>query len=126
MTTIHTGARFSVMRARRSDGARVIIKQVLPGRPPELRSAERLRHEYELLDRLQLPSVSRPLDFTTVDGKPSLVIEDAGAHSLSRFLSGRPLAIDKFLELAILMAQSVGQIHAHNVIHRDLCPDNFV
>src|SRR6185295_19344064 len=76
---IYSGARFSVLRARRVGGAGVVIKRARPGRP-ELRSAERLRHEYEILRFLDAPGTARALDFTTFEGDPALVLEDAGAR----------------------------------------------
>ncbi|HEY8209484.1 MAG TPA: AAA family ATPase [Myxococcaceae bacterium] len=122
---IYSGARFSVLRARRTGGVGVIIKRAHPGRP-ELRSAERLRHEYEILRFLDAPGTARALDLTTFEGDAALVLEDAGARNLADRLNGRPLDVDAFLELAVPMAEMVREVHERRVIHRDICPANFV
>ena len=122
---VHAGARFSVFRARRADGTNVIIKQDRSGRP-ELGGAERLYHEYEILRALEAPGTPRPLELTTIKGDPSLVLEDVGTRNLAETMSGRPLATEPFLELASKMAEIVRAIHARTVLHRDICPENFV
>ncbi|MGZ3404848.1 MAG: protein kinase domain-containing protein, partial [Polyangia bacterium] len=122
---IHSGARFTVMRARRRDGLSVVIKDVRTDRV-ELRAVDRLKHEHELLRGLDLPGIARPLAFTTIDGKPALVEEDLGRRSLADLLGAGPLLMGPFLELALPMARLVGQLHERGVIHRDLCPANFI
>jgi PAS domain S-box-containing protein len=121
----HVGARFTVFREHRVGNGDVIIKQDR-SRQPELRGEERLRHEFEILRALTGSSVSRPIELTTIDGIPSLVLEDAGSTNLVELLSDGPLGIDTFFDLAIEMSRIVSEIHAHGVIHRDICPENFV
>ena len=123
---ISRSARFAVFRARRvGRGDVVVIKQAISV-SPELRSAERLRHEYEILRTLGVSAASKPLDFITLKNRPSLVVEDAGARNLAEILNHRPLAIDRFLTLAIGIALAVDAIHQRSVIHRDICPENIV
>jgi serine/threonine protein kinase len=122
---ICTGARFSVVRARRAHGVGVVIKRP-HGNRPELRSAERLRHECEVLTMLAFPGALRALDFATIDGQPALVLQDAGRRNLGDLIGGRPLGIDDFLTLAVRMAEIVREVHERSVIHQDICPDNFV
>jgi PAS domain S-box-containing protein len=125
LSKIFGGARFAVFRARSDDGLQVVIKQAMPG-PPDRRSGERLRHEYNLLRRLDAPGVSRPLELITVDGCPALVFEDAGPRNLAELIGGRPLAVPLFFDLAIAIAEGLRVIHSRNVIHRDICPENIV
>jgi len=114
-----------VFRARRADGSDVIIKQDRSGRP-ELGGAERLRHEHEILCALEGTQTPRPLEFTIIDGNPSLVLQDLGSRNLAEVMAGRPLDIAAFLDLTPKMVEIVRSIHARNVIHRDICPRNFV
>jgi predicted ATPase/signal transduction histidine kinase len=123
--SISVGDRFVVSRALRADGREVVIKTVRPDHP-DPRSAELLRHEYELLRHIGVPGVAKPLSLEELGGGPALVLEDAGPRSLGEELAGRALPTDAFLELAIEMATIVGSLHRRNVIHRDICPANFV
>jgi len=122
---LHAGARFSVFRAHRADGSEVVIKQDRSGRP-ELGGAERLRHEYEILCALEGTDTPRPLEFTIIEGNPSLVLQDVGSRNLAEVMAGRRLGLEAFLELTPKMVEIVRSIHERNVIHRDICPENFV
>ncbi len=122
---VHAGVRFEVFRARRASGGDVIIKQPHAG-VDELGNAERLRHEYEMLRGLEVPGAPRALGFTKLDGSRALVLEDAGSRNLDEIIDSRPLEVDTFLELATSMVEVVRQVHARHVIHRDICPENFV
>ena len=119
---ITRGTRFELRRARRSDGMRVVLKSA---RSVDDRSVKLLEHEYALLEELGPIGVTRPLALTTIHGKRTLVVEDAGPRSLAT-VEGHPLGIAEFLDLAAQMTQIVGAVHAKRVIHRDLCPANFV
>lgn len=123
---IRVGQRFAVIRAERArDGRPVVLKTVRPGHA-DARSAELLRHEYELLRRLDVPGVVRPLGLSTSAGVPVLELEDAGPSDLAARLAGRPLSLDEFFALALDMVAVVGEVHGRGVIHRDICPANFV
>ena len=41
-------------------------------------------------------------------------------------LHGSTLSIHAFLDLAVRMAEIIGELHRQGVIHRDLCSANFV
>jgi serine/threonine protein kinase len=123
---VKRGTRFDVFRAvRQSDGRRVVLKAVRRDRP-SAESAALLRHSSELLRRLDGGGVERLLGLDTVDGDPFLIVEDAGAEGLGHRLAGHPMTIDGFLDLAVAIAQIVAAVHAHNIIHRDICPANLV
>lgn len=120
-----TGDRFVVFRGRSEDGADVVIKSLRPDRP-DPHSALLLRHEYELLGRLEVSGIAQPLGLSVLQGQPALLLKDAGPRSLAEALAGRPLPISEFLELALPMAGIVSALHGKSVIHRDLSPANFV
>src|SRR5262249_5827470 len=85
-----------------------------------------LRREYDLLNVLNIPGVVRPIALDTVEGMPMLVLEDAGPKSLGESLHRQGLEPAAFLDLAIQLAEVLGRVHAHNVIHGDLNPSNVV
>jgi PAS domain S-box-containing protein len=123
---ISAGERFEVFRAERAeDQRRVVLKMVRAGRR-EPRNEELLRHEWNVIRGLDLAGVARPLDLEEGNEGPVLVLEDAGAQNLCELLDGRPLETSRFLELAIPMAETIAEVHRRGVIHRDVCPTNFV
>lgn len=122
---LHTGERFEIFRSRAANGQSVILKTVRPALDTR-RSAELLQHEHDLLSRLHIHGIVRPLDFVALEGRPTLVIDDAGSQNLAAALNGKPLGLGAFFNLALRMVEIVGEMHAAGVLHRDVCASNFV
>jgi predicted ATPase/signal transduction histidine kinase len=125
LSRIYEGARFSVLRGRGDDDHTVVIKQA-SGLHPEQREAELLAHECAMLGRLEMSGVPRVIEWTTLEGAAALVLEDVGPRTIAETIHGGPLTLDSFLKLAPQMARIVGGVHARNMIHRDICSENFV
>ena len=60
----------------------------------------RLRREYSLLTTLGMSGVAQPVMLEQVEGRPVLVLEDAGPRSLEHWLERRALPPERFLPLA--------------------------
>jgi PAS domain S-box-containing protein len=124
-THLSTGERFEVSRAADGD-APIVLKTVRPDRRSP-RTEELLRHEWHVLRGLAgTAGVARALSLEHGDSGPVLVVEDAGPRSLSELLDAKPLDTLRFLELAIPMAEALAGVHRRGIIHRDVCPANFV
>jgi predicted ATPase/signal transduction histidine kinase/PAS domain-containing protein len=125
-TLLSTGERFEVSRASSgADRGSVVLKTVRSDRRAP-RSEELLRHEWNVLRGLDIAGVARPLRLEHGGSGPILVLEDAGPQNLRDLLDGRPLDTPRFLDLAISMAETIGEVHRRGLIHRDICPMNFV
>ncbi len=120
-TELHRGMSHQVFRiVTQQDGA-VIVKQAID----DGASISRLRHEQEILARLQgvtgCPSLVR---YDPANRK--LVMADFGGVTLSQsHLAGR-MNIEQFLSLSEALALIVAAIHARGVIHKDLNPGNIL
>jgi hypothetical protein len=79
-------------------------RSVLTVRPsadhPSRSSLDRLTHEYELSDELDVAWAARPLELVHNGGRTLLVLEDAGGEPLERLI-GAPMETGRFLHLAI-------------------------
>jgi predicted ATPase/GAF domain-containing protein/HPt (histidine-containing phosphotransfer) domain-containing protein len=117
--------RNTVRRVRRvSDGARLVLK--LPTREyPSVRELRRLEFEYDLLCKLRSPGVIAAVDIERESGRIALVLEDFGGERLPA-RPGQGMDLDVFFPLAAAIAGSLGQVHARNVIHKDLNPRNIL
>ena len=115
-----------VFRARRlSDGLMVMLKSLRDEQEAREASAC-LKHEYEMARRLQVPSVIRVYGLERLQGRPVVVLEDFGGDSLDHVVQQRSLVLQEVLAIATQLVQGLGEIHAANIIHKDINPSNVV
>jgi predicted ATPase/serine phosphatase RsbU (regulator of sigma subunit)/tRNA A-37 threonylcarbamoyl transferase component Bud32 len=108
---------------RNADRAPVLLK-ILDGERPSAAQIARLRHEYAILQSLSVPGVIRPLGLEKVGDTLALVLEDVGGHAIGE--QSTALELTTFLRVAISMTLVVESIHRHNIIHKDIKPENFI
>jgi diguanylate cyclase (GGDEF)-like protein/PAS domain S-box-containing protein len=85
-----------------------------------------LRHEFDLLRRLEEANVVRVLDLQAYDGGLVMLMEDAGQHDLSWYLGAGPVSLELFFEFGRKLADLLETLARHGVMHRDLSPANVV
>ncbi|HEU4333262.1 MAG TPA: sigma 54-interacting transcriptional regulator [Candidatus Eisenbacteria bacterium] len=123
---LHRGRKCVVVRAIRDrDGLSVILKapaEEFP-KPEEIAS---LRREFEILTGLDAPGVARALGIEVVRDRPVLVLEDRGGAALKERLAAGPLDLSAFFDVAIPLAEAVGELHGRGIIHKDLNPKNIL
>ncbi len=113
-------------RARRAEGAREWVLVVAPAAErPSPGCLERLAHEYALKDELDASWSARPLELRREGGQTLLVLEDAGGEPLERLL-GAPMAVERFLRLAIAISAALGKVHQRGLVHKDAKPANIL
>ena len=86
---------------------------------PTLESINRLTHEYELKDYLDCAWALRPVELVRELGRTMLVVEYTGGEPLDRLI-GQPMEIGRFLQLAVALSGTLGRLHAHGLIHKDI------
>jgi predicted ATPase/signal transduction histidine kinase len=117
--------RKTLWRATRiGDGLLVVIK-ALDSRGCRPKDIETLRHEYEIGTSLDLRATVKPLALEAHEGMLALVFEDFGGQPLDRLIAG-PMAMERFLELAVRIADAVADLHGQGVVHKDLKPENIL
>ncbi|MFL5025907.1 MAG: serine/threonine protein kinase, partial [Microvirga sp.] len=105
-----------------ANGDRHAVLAVLPAAEhPTPDSLHRLTHEYALKDDLDEAWAVRPLELVREHGQTMLLLEDPGGEPLDRLI-GRPMAIARFLRLAIALTTALGRLHERGLIHKDLKP----
>jgi PAS domain S-box-containing protein len=109
-----------------ADGTRTSVLAVQPaGEPPTAASLDRVSHEYGLKDQLHGTWAVRPLELVRQGDQTVLICEDPGGEPLERLL-GAPFNTERFLPLAIRMAEAVGELHLSGLVHKDLKPAHFL
>lgn len=122
----HESDRSVIYRARcRSNQVPVLLK-MLRQEYPSPRVLARFRREYDILRSLNLVGVLQTYGMETCQQSPVLVLEDFGGKSLHDWLQQQSFNLDAFLTLALKITSTLGEIHQHNLLHKDINPSNIV
>lgn len=127
VSLLGNGGMGRVYLAERSDGAfrKQVAVKVL--RRELSLPAEVLRHERELLARLEHPALTRLLDGGISDsGEVYLVMERVEGQSLADWCTEQEPAIDARCDMLLAIADGVAHAHRQRVIHGDIKPENVL
>jgi len=124
---IYEGSKTLVFRAVSLDDPdfKVIIK-VLSSEFPTPQDIARLKHEYSILNRLDVDGIPRIVGLERYRNGLALVLEDIAAEPLRERLNKGPLTVAEFLPLACDLAEILTRLHAKNIVHKDINPRNIV
>lgn len=125
-TIIHEGPEFTVYKEVRSDfPAPIIIKQIKNKEAPGDLLLQ-LKNELEHTHDSTIPGVRKAIRLEHIDQKPSLLLEYVDGLTLKEAFQIKDYPLQDFLRLAAKVAHSVGDIHQHQVIHKDLNSKNIL
>ena len=110
---------------READQQSIILK-ILKEDYPSPTELTRYRQEYAITHNLTLDGVVKAYSLEPYQHTLVMVLEDFGATSLKLLKQGQPLPLKEFLPLAIKICHILGEIHQHNIIHKDINPSNIV
>lgn len=126
---IYEGRKSVVCRGvRRADGARVVLK-LLRADYPSPRELARHRHEFRINRQLWDRGVSGIVEayaLEPVENSLALVFADAGSGTLKELVSYRRLEIVEVIEIFASVAETLAEVHAAGVIHKDIKPHNII
>lgn len=96
-------------------------------RSTELGAADAAKREYDLLQRLDPhPHIIKAFDFHNLKGEAALVLEFFDGLTLQAAVQEKRLPEPTARALCISLFDAVGHLHAHNVLHRDIKPQNVL
>ncbi|MBE9225259.1 AAA family ATPase [Phormidium sp. LEGE 05292] len=124
---IHIGIRTLIERGvRKSDRVPVIIKS-LKSEYPTLEEIARLKHEYKINSSLfNVEGIVKTYGLLKYKNGFALILEDFQGKSLKQLLADRLLQVIDFLNIAIKLAQSLGELHQNQIIHKDIKSANII
>jgi PAS domain S-box-containing protein len=110
---------------RSADGQRAIVK-VLKQDYPTPAALTRYQQEYEIIRSLNLTGVAKAYSLENYQRTLAIVLEDFGGESLKMLMQKRHFTLSEALGIAIQIADILGEIHAANIIHKDINPANIL
>ena len=99
-----------------------VLKQDYPS-PEEIR---RYKQEYEITRQLHIEGVVKVYGLEPYQRTLAIILEDFGGASLRKLMGDRTLTMPEFMQIAMQTAAACGEIHANNIIHKDINPANIV
>ncbi|MDZ8104409.1 MAG: AAA family ATPase [Nostoc sp. DedQUE12a] len=126
LETLHSGSKTIIYRGRReTDNTSVIVKTLL-NEHPSLEDIARLRHEYQIIEPLQIPGIVKPYELKNYQHGLALVLEDIPGCLLKEAIATQTMSLITFLKVAINLAHTLGELHAEQIIHKDIKPHNII
>ncbi|MBW4518697.1 MAG: AAA family ATPase [Scytolyngbya sp. HA4215-MV1] len=128
-------SRSLIYRAQRDSDQKPLLLKILRQEYPSRSTVARFQTEYDILRSLNLEGVIKAYALETYQQSPVLVLEDFGGTSLQAWLHDYPegktashptFNLEEFLTLAIQVTSTLGEIHQHHIIHKDINPSNIV
>ncbi len=103
----------------------VIIK-VLKADYPTHQQIVQFNNEYKFTKDFNIAGIRKTYQQTRVEGKSALVLEYFDGKTIKHYLEITKPTVANFLEIATKIAQTLGDIHQQNIIHKDVNSNNIL
>ena len=127
---IYEAAATVIYRADSKANRHSVIIKLLKAEYPTIKEIAQLKHEYEIIQNLNIAGVIRAYELISYDNGYNnglaLVLEDFSGETLKHQISTTGIELTKFLNIAAQITETLGELHTHHIIHKDLKPENIL
>ncbi|MDC0713179.1 AAA family ATPase [Stigmatella sp. ncwal1] len=115
-----------LLRGMHAEQGLPVLLKILKDDYPSPSAIARLKAEFELIRELRLPGVLEPVGFAHSDHRAALIFENFTATSLRRLITVGPMDFARFLQIALPLADTLGELHRRDIIHKSLTPEGVL
>ncbi|MEQ8758046.1 MAG: AAA family ATPase [Coleofasciculus sp. G1-WW12-02] len=131
LSQLYESANTIVYRGIQPEENKPVILKLLKQDYPTPQELTRYRQEYEITHHLNIDGVVKAYSIQPYQRTLVIILEDFGGESLQQWMSNltktsSSLPLRDFLKIALTIAETLAQIHAVHVIHKDINPSNIV
>jgi len=103
-----------------------VAVKVLKAEYPTYDQLKRFNNEFEFTFKTRINGVRKSLKKEKIDNRNALLLEFFDGETLKTNFSKRKFDIKSFLQIAIKIAGTLGELHLKNIIHRDINSNNIL
>ncbi|MGF1677537.1 MAG: AAA family ATPase [Rivularia sp. (in: cyanobacteria)] len=131
---IYSSSQTIVYRGVRGKDQKPVIIKLMGIKHPTSQQIVQFRHQHIITQNLDLPGIIKSYSLEKYGTSYAFVMEDFGGISLADEMDNwnyqkirqKPNFISYFLDIAIKIASALEQLRSHNIIHKDIKPDNIL